>query len=298
MTFDQALRVSGLLPRDIVADGKWRRCATVDKPKKRNGAYVLHPDGRGYWRNWAVDDELNAWRDESAVHAVQIDPAKLQAQRDAERAYRVAAMRGAREFWERSRPMQVLHPYLADKGLSPQGCAFMRINGRHLVVPVFNGNWLVSVQTITIDGSKRFWPGAPVKGGALVLERPRAAVTAVCEGLATGLAVYQAVRQARVIVAFDAGNLLPVIDRMRPSGSVVICADNDWQTAKKIGTNPGIAKAINAAELIGCGVAYPEGIEGTDWCDYLKEIGANAARRIERLILGNAKYVKEREAPA
>lgn len=298
MTFEQFLRVAGLLPRDIVPDGRWRRCATVDKPKKRNGAYVLHPDGRGFCRNWAVDSELSSWREEGAHRAAPVDMAKLHAQRAAERAARLAAMRSARDFWARTHPMSELHPYLAAKGLSAQGCGALRVARDALVVPVWNGPWLVSLQSIREDGTKRFWPGAPVKGGAFVVDRPQAAVTAVCEGLATGLAVFQAVRQARVIVAFDAGNLQPVVERMRPTGSVVICADNDWQTAARIGTNPGVAKATNAAELIGCGVAYPEGIEGTDWCDYMKEAGAHAARRIERLILGSARYVRAREAPA
>lgn len=290
-TFHQTLVLAGLRPRDIVADGKWRRCATDDKQKKRNGAYVLHPDGRGYWRNWATDDDLNSWRDDSITHAKPIDQARLQAQRDKERAYRIQAMRSARAFWERARPLNRMHPYVERKGLSALGCAGLRQHDGLLVVPVWHGQWVISVQTINADGEKRFWPGAPVKAGACVIERPRAAVTAVVEGLATGLAVFQAVRQARVIVAFDAGNLFSVADRMRPSGSVVFCADNDWKTHAKRGVNPGIEKAVNAAELIGAGVTWPKGIEGTDFADFLKEVGEGAARKVERLILGQARYV-------
>ena len=59
----------------------------------------------------------------------------------------------------------------------------------------------------------------------------------------------------------------------------------------KIGTNPGVEKATNAAELIGAGVAWPTGIEGSDWADYLKEIGEGAHKRIERAILGKVKFV-------
>lgn len=293
MNFAQALADSGLRPRDIVADGKWRRCATDDKPKKRNGAYVLHPDGRGFWRNWATDLELNSWRDETASMSRPVDQAKLQAQRERERAYRIQAMRSARAFWSAARPLSRPHKYIADKGLSPLGCAGLRAHDGLLVVPVWHGDWIISVQTITFDGVKRFWAGAPVKAGAFVIDRPHAAVTAIVEGLATGLAVFQSMRQARVIVAFDAGNLLPVVDRMKPSGSVVICADNDHGTQAKRGTNPGVEKARNAAELIGCGVAYPQGIEGTDWADYLKEIGQGADRKLERAVLAQARYVME-----
>ena len=46
----------------------------------------------------------------------------------------------------------------------------------------------------------------------------------------------------------------------------------------------------NAAELIGAGVAWPEGIQGSDWADALAE-WPNGARRIEREILAGGRYV-------
>lgn len=291
MTFEQALQASGLLPRAIVADGKWRRCPTLDKPKKRNGAYVLHADGRGYWRNWATDSDINSWADKSVTHSSPVDLAAIERRRQQERAQRLRAIDGARTHWARCAPAHGLHPYLERKGLSAVGTQALRIWGDALVVPVLWKGRIISLQSITPDGQKRFWPGAPVKGGALVLDRPRAALTAVCEGLATGLAIFQSVRNARVIVAFDAGNLSPVVDTMRPSGSVVICADDDHGTEARRGFNPGREKAANAAELIGAGVAWPEGIEGTDWADALAEWGVSAHRRIERQIQAKARYV-------
>ena len=98
----------------------------------------------------------------------------------------------------------------------------------------------------------------------------------------------------RVLVCFNADNLLAVVEEVKPTGSVVIAADNDWQTAMKPhmhGVNPGISKAQNAAELIGAGVAYPEGITGSDWADYLRERGPGSGRQLERQILAQAKYV-------
>lgn len=291
MTFEQALQASGLLPRAIVADGKWRRCPTMDKPKKRNGAYVLHADGRGYWRNWATDSDINSWSDKSVTHSSPVDLAAIERRRQQERAQRLRAIDGARAHWARCATAHGLHPYLERKGLSAVGTQALRIWGDALVVPVLWKGRIISLQSITPDGQKRFWPGAPVKSGALVLDRPRAALTAVCEGLATGLAIFQSVRNARVIVAFDAGNLSPVVDTMRPTGSVVICADDDHGTEARRGFNPGREKATNAAELIGAGVAWPEGIEGTDWADALAEWGVSAHRRIERQIQAKARYV-------
>ena len=293
MTFEQALQASGLIPGVIVADGKWRRCKTTDKPKRRNGAYVLYPDGRGYFRNWATDHAVSAWSDESTQIRTPsaAEMAERERRKKQEREYRLRAIRGAREQWAQARSPRSLHPYLERKGLSAVGTNALRVHGDALIVPVFWRDRLMSIQSITPDGQKRFWTGAPVKGGAFVLDRPRAAVTAVCEGLATGLAIFQSLRMARVIVAFDAGNLVHAVDQIRPTGSVVICADNDHGTQIKRGVNPGREKAANAAELIGAGVAWADGIEGTDWADFLVERGEGAARKMERLIQAKARYV-------
>lgn len=272
MRFDDALRLAGLAPREIVADDRWHRCPTEGKPKKRNGAYKLARDGRiGWFRDWAAHDGVQTWRADEETAVRLVDQAALRAARERERAQRIAAMRAARQFWGSAHAMKALHPYLAGKRLSALGCAGLRIAGDLLVVPVWHGDWIVSVQTISGAGEKRFWKGAPVKAGCYLIERKGAAVTVFTEGLATGLAVYQSMRSARVVVCFDAGNLLPVVERTKPSGTVVIAADNDHATEARTGVNPGISKAMEAAQAIGCGVAYPEGIQGSDWADALIE---------------------------
>ncbi len=295
MTFEQALRLAGLMPRDIVPDGKIRRCPTEMSPRKRNGWYVLHPDGHGAFGDWTTGSgqALGTWKDDNATtQAVSPEVvAKMAAQRDRERQYRIQSVRSARQFWNASNPLNLIHPYIDKKGLLPLGCAGLRTNDGLLVIPVMLGTSLVSVQMIDVDGGKRFWPGAPVNAGCYILHRHQFAITVFCEGLATGLAVFQSVKNARVIVCFNAGNLLPVAQAIKPTGSVVFAADNDWKTKLKRGMNPGIEKAVNAAELIGAGVAYPEGIEGSDFDDFLREYGEGAARKIERLILSKAKYV-------
>lgn len=293
MSFVQAMQASGLIPGVVVADGKWRRCKTVDKPKHRNGAYVLHPDGRGYWRNWATDTEVNSWADGKAEMHLPT-PAELAARERRiahERAERLRCIHAARAYWNQAQTLRTLHPYLEKKGLSMVGCSGLRQADGALLVPVMWGERIASLQAIYPDGQKRFWKGAPVKGCSYTLSRPGSSITAVCEGFATGLAIFQAVRHASVIVAFDAGNLVHVVDRLRPKGSVVICADDDHGTQARRGFNPGREKATSAAELIGAGVAWPEGIEGTDWADALLEWGANAHKRIERQILAKARYV-------
>ena len=292
MSFEQAMQAAGLMPRDVVADGQWRRCPTDGKPKKRNGAYLLAVDGRrGWFRDWA--DPLGGvieWAADGPIEYRPGDAERLERQRAADRRKRVAAIRGARAYWQAAGAFRG-HEYIAGKALSAQGCAGLRVSDGLLVVPVLVGDAMVSVQTIDAGGEKRFWPGAPVKGGAFVLEREKAALTAVCEGLATGLAIYQVCRQARVVVAFDAGNLMPVVQRMPLAGPVVLCADNDYGTLARRGFNPGLQAAQNAAELIGAGITWPVGIEGTDFADAAKELGPKAYKQIERQIISAARYV-------
>lgn len=292
MRFEDALISAGLLPRTVLPDGKWRRCPTVDKPRKRNGAFKLAPDGRvGWFRNWAESSDLSTWRAEGEARIAPVDWERVRRQREQERRERAQSIFAVRRFWNEQAPMQGLHPYLAEKLLTAQGCGCVRQWGAQLVVPVRMGDALVNVQLINGKGRKLFWKGAPVKGGCYVMERRNAAITCICEGFATGLAVYQSMRLARVVVAFDAGNLLPVVQAIKPSGSVVVVADNDHGTQARRGFNPGLEKARNAADLIGAGVAAPEGIEGTDWADALREWGEGAHKRIERLIQGAARYV-------
>ena len=303
LSFSDALLIAGLHPREIAPDGRWHRCPTNDHPRKRNGAYKLDLDGRtGWWRNWATDSAPNRWSDEGAIRAKPIDPAIRAARRERDRQERQHAIQYAAQLWQDAAPYRP-HPYLVKKGLSPLGCQALRVwHGsvrvddekvvdNWLLVPMFLHGRLVNVQRISSNGVKRQIARAPQIAASLELFRPNAAVTVVAEGLATGLAVFQSIRHARVLVVFYADNLAPALDLLRPRGSVVIAADNDWRTAEAGKGNPGIDKALNAAELINCGIAYPQGIEGTDWCDALKEWGERAPSRIEREILRGARLV-------
>ena len=262
---------------------------------------MLAMDGlRGWFKNWATDMEMNVWQGEDTRTAAKRaqDEAKVREQLAKERARRDRSIAAARRFYSEAHPLAGLHPYLAAKGLSVLGCTALRQHDDLLVVPVLRRGAVVSVQTIPPSGEgKRYWPGAPIQGGSLVLQRQRASVTCVAEGLATGLAIFQSVGQARVIVAFDAGNLLSAAQAVGISGSAVICADNDHGTEARRGFNPGIQQAHKAAEALGCGVSYPTGIEGTDWADALIEWGARAPARVQREILAGARLIMSDREP-
>jgi len=289
--FYTVLTASGFVLDRVIPDGKWHRVKTTDKPKHRNGAYLLRADGSaGFFKNWATDQDFNTWHREGEVSPEakrQNDAQALAAQHRAA-AYQANQIKGMRAYFHGLQMLRGGHPYLTGKALDMRGCNNLRVDGDLLVIPVMRDGMVMSLQTIASDGQKRFSTGCPVKGGVFVLDRPNAVLTCFVEGLATGLAVYQSIVQCRVVVCFDSGNLVEVAKHYQGRGLGVVCADNDWQTAIRIGSNPGLVAGAKAAELLGCGMAYPEDIEGSDWCDAIAEFGEDARRWVSRKIMAKA----------
>lgn len=102
---------------------------------------------------------------------------------------------------------------------------------KSLFIPIYNKTGeMVSYQIIESDGKKRFPFGGEKKGCYHVIGQidPRQPII-ICEGWATGVSINQAINQP-VIVAFDAGNLLPVARSIRSNYKntpIIIAADND-----------------------------------------------------------------------
>ena len=269
MNFEAFCKEAGLLPRDIVADGKWRRCPTCSKPRKHNGSYKLAADGRiGWCMDYAVHTEPQTWRPD-AGQAPQVDRAAIARRRSEERKALALATREAAEFYAGCAPLRHGHPYLTDHGLDMTGCFGLKIDrDAWLVVPMLLDGNLVSVQRISPHGDKLFWPGASAKGASYTVERKGAPITVLCEGLATGLAIFAAAPLVRVVVGVNAGDLGAV---KKPRGLAVVASDYDHETEARTGINPGFQAAQAAADALGCGVAVPVGIQGTDWADWRQE---------------------------
>ncbi|MBB5456771.1 plasmid replication protein, CyRepA1 family [Paraburkholderia sp. Cpub6] len=97
--------------------------------------------------------------------------------------------------------------------------------------------------------------GQPVGVDGMPLALKAEPLFLVAEGFATGVAVHEATGYT-VIVAFDAGSLLPVAEAIRDaynSSMIVFAADNDQWTSG----NPGLTKARVAAEAVDGFVAFP-----------------------------------------
>lgn len=269
VTFTDALVAHGLRPRKVAADGKWYRCPTEDHPRKKNGSYKLAVDGRiGWFMNFASDSSPHTWRMDR-VEKGEYDPSWLSKALDEQRKHLRDRTEAARRFYASCDVLSEPHPYLTRHGIEG-GASGLRIDKKGwLVVPANRNGSLMSVQRISAEGDKRFWSGASVKGASFTIDRKNASLTVICEGLATGMAIHAATSEARVVVAFNAGNLRHMA---KSSGMCVIAADNDWETEQRSGLNPGLHAAHESAEMLGCGVSYPTGIEGTDWSDWRQEM--------------------------
>lgn len=294
MTFIDFCRQHGVLIEREPPLGVWKRYKTVGKPKHRNGA-VKYLGDVGFVQDHGTMDSVAVWHPDGPVPAMaQREVARIRGDEAKRRILAVAKM--AKHFFALS-PLRNGHPYLEGKGLSMVGCGNLRVDGEQLVVPMYDcredpfhsGPRLISFQTIAPDGAKKYRAGCTSQYATYPLTRKRAVVTCYAEGFATGLAVFQAMPDADVVVCFDAGNLVRVAKEVKPTGLAVVVADNDWETAERIGTNPGIQKGQEAAGAIGCGLAYPEGIKGSDWCDALQEWGERGPMRLRMQIMRAAR---------
>lgn len=271
----------GLQPGRVACDGRWHRCPTESHPNKKNGSWKLALDGSvGFAQDHAAHEKAVIWKPgKDAPAPMPFDPAALARAHAEERRRRIAATQAAREFYTRCEPLRGGHPYLESHGLDMAGCSGLKVDrDGWLVVPAYRSCNLMTVQRISPSGEKRFWPGAPVKGASFMVERRQAAITVLCEGLATGLAIFASAPLTRALVAFNSGNLGEVT--IPPVGLLAIAADNDWKTRERLGTNPGVEAAQKAADASGVGVAVPETLEGSDWCDWrMEQIAKRTAAR-------------------
>lgn len=268
--FRQDMQAAGIhYSGEIIADGKIHRGHVEGhKPGSENLAYVLHLDGcpAGYFQDFKSGIS-QTWRSGNRFQRVsyeltqQIKEAKQQ--REAETIQKhIAAAKKASDIWSQSRPIvrKENHRYLITKGIHQHGA---RINRESLVISIHNeSDQLVNLQFISPEGEKRFLSGGRKRGCFHIIGEISENIL-ICEGFATGASLYEDCRQ-RVVVAFDAGNLLPVAKTIRelsPDTEIIICGDNDL-------SGVGQTKAREAALSIGGKVLIPP-TPGQDWNDYL-----------------------------
>ena len=290
------------LPLDV--SGKVRRFGpkktqwySLREVRTQGGTFVV----LGAFGNWRGQETVRVdvdWRGISADERAELEQ-RRQAQADADAAARrlaaAQAAMNAHDLWA-SASRTGCSEYITRKGVDAEGCRYL--GDGSIVVPLLRYDEpretaLRALQRIWPDGRKRFTKGFEKPGTCLRLGHVVVGERIlVCEGYATGLSLRMAVdRRLPVVVALDAGNLLPVAELLRqlyPDARLLICADDDWQTHG----NPGRDKALKAARAVGqADYVYPvfrrvnRGPKDTDFNDLHAREGLACVRRQLRHVL-------------
>ncbi|MDY3551421.1 VapE family protein [Gemmata sp. JC717] len=294
--FLSAIRHFGLTPPDrLVADGHIHRFRSGPE-RAENGFYRLvvvpaHKGGDigfgtiGCWKR----DIREKWcsRDANALtepdHRAMRKAREELKKKDDEAAEAAAAKAGS--VWKAAVAPDLKHPYLLAKQIGPKG---LRQYKDALVVPATRDGKVTSLQFISPDGSKRFLTGGRMDGAYTSLstkDGPKDRIV-IAEGFATAASLHAATGLP-VIVAFNAGNILPVAKAIRakyPDAKLVIASDHDqWTVVRGKHLNVGLVRAGQAAEAVGGVVAVPpfpkdDPERRTDWNDWAVLHGLEATR--------------------
>ncbi len=200
-----------------------------------------------------------------------------------------AIAKQAEKLWAKGTPAPADHPYLARKGIGPDG---LRLDSKgNLLVPMRDEEGrLWNLQTIAADGKKMtLWrrtadgsEGGRTQGlsDALgSLDGARAVV--VTEGRATGASTHEAAGFP-VRVAFSSNNLEHVVRGLRerhPDLPIIVAADNDHHKERLAPPkeNVGLVKAEKAVKDVPRAAvlapAFDATSAGTDFNDYRAQHG-------------------------
>ena len=256
----------GNAPETIQVSGKLERFDTVKRGDKC-GWYVAHVTRWGMvarFGDWREGYPLkwSSFEENSLSRADLAEFRQLQQRQDQERkAEREKLAESARNqavsVWGKAQPASHAHPYLVRKQVQAHG---IRQAGNKLLIPLTDlSGYLHNLQTITPDGTKRFLFGGRKRGLCFLLggKLAKSDMVYLCEGYATGASLYEAYHLP-VLVAFDAGNLLPVAQSFRRQFidlPLTVCADND----RKGAVNTGLTKAREVcAKVAGTQIIIPE----------------------------------------
>lgn len=215
----------------IRSDGRIHRFETKKRGRK-NGWYVFFGSA-GAYGDWSRDIHERWSLNKSALSQEEKDELERQIARSIESANAERTRREeevaeyALKKWMSASEVGS-SPYLDKKKITPFG---IRFDQGSLVIPIKDVQGrLWSLQYIQPNGDKRFLRGGRKKGcfhliGTIEPKKP----IIVAEGYATGVSLYMATENS-VVVAFDAGNLDPVIEALKskhPKRKIILAGDDD-----------------------------------------------------------------------
>lgn len=308
MTFAEFCQSHGIIcPKDIPLD-RWTPCATEAKPRGKSASVKLTDGGTvGFAHDHASMTRAELWRakdtgarkkrDMEAEDAARREREAIRAKEEAEGTARAV------KLWTSAEELKMAaHPYVEKKRLTMQGASGLRVIKCALLIPMKRGERLISLQRIEADGTKKFASGAPSKGTYYWIHRKNPVASILCEGWATAMTLAEAVPMVSVCVSFSAANMIEVAKLLEWSGLCAVASDNDHEKPcpwclkrgehlqnppnqprpEQCRCNPGFSSALEAAKIIGCGVALPPAREGaTDFNDWFCAMLAEKEKAVE-----------------
>jgi len=257
--FIKFLTVHDLPPQneaEIIGDDS-RRYFQIAGDKEKKGSYCLAiVDGFAY--GWAMhlkigetlkyssksDNKFSA--EEMQIWKEKREAAKIKQEAELKQL-RLQTAEKAKNLWDRAEKTGN-SPYLEKKEITLNGAKILNGN---IIIPMFIGDKITSIQTIYPNGDKIFMTGGEIKGAYFFLaeDDDDFSTIIISEGFATACAIRKSV-DFPVVVAFSAGNLEAValiIKKKYPNSRIIFGADNDqWSFAG--GKKPA---GINKDEIVG-----------------------------------------------
>jgi putative DNA primase/helicase len=262
-SFEQTLADAGVenVPTIQINPNKFQRFGKDQK-------YSVSYDGNfGYFKDWSGEFSEIFWFLEASKSILTFaERKKLDEQIEIEKKLRDQELKRAQEQ-AKIKATQVFQnlsdngdsPYLVAKKLLPvDGIKFgCDEKGNFIATALIDENGEIStLQKIYDDGTKRFLSGGRKNGCYTKFGNNGSNLIYVCEGLATGLSILLAKPDALIIVAYDCGNLRPVIQNISGKYSdrkIIIAGDNDLTKPRNIGKE----KAEEVAKEFGFEAVFP-----------------------------------------
>jgi putative DNA primase/helicase len=269
-------------PKRNVDDGRMHRWGHNNRcwGRRFEGGYVFGDFSSGLNTQVFDRNECEYSKAELRTMRASMEKARKESETEQAKIHEEGAAKAV-AIWESAQPVVSSQGYIARKHVSSHG---LREHDGRILIPLrdeFGKLW--SLQFIEADGTKKFMCGGKKKGCYFAIgDIEKTEQIFICEGYATGATIHECTG-IPVVVAFDASGLKPISQKIKekyPNAKIVICADNDRYHSD--GTNPGVEKANEAAELIGAYVVKPEfkdlSKKPTDFNDLFVLEGAEAVK--------------------
>ena len=302
----EAHRIGLILPSPLKPSNNRQRCGTVRHPDLKNGSYsykIIGDDNVFIGKNFETGVTLvlhsgtrpRTKKDREKARELERE---LEA---AEKRIQTIAKEKAQAEHEAENPATGQEPYLVGKGIGAYPGVTALSDGS-IRIPACNiDNEFYTVQTVSPDGGKCFYPDAPAADAFYSFPAREGVdpnVILIGEGFATAASAHEATGYS-TLAALSASNIENVARAVRdrfPSAELVFLADNDNACADN--DNTGCLAAYHAAVNYGGVFAVPPAEDGcsADVNDlYLQK---NGPEKVKELIENVRKTLRYSNLPA